>query len=326
MLVQEPGYNTWTKSTYCPKPYQLAYEAHPETRVCFMIRRDVPASQWKRRQYGPNVAALTVILQERTLTAINVYNPRGNGPRVKEWPRIQEAIREAQGDIILLGDFNAHHPAWGGQGVACEQQAEHLLNETRRLDLQLLTEQGDPTWKRGEQATVIDLTFASYALSQRVEFCGTEPSWALTKDHIPIRITLNIRAAADTRAESRRYALQKLNLEGLSRAVEESRWKSEPNPLEALQETLERSLPKFCPKARPSPRARPSWSPKATELLAGARRARHKLNVSHGQEDLRQLKSLSNQLKHEMRRNARANWRRLVEELADNSPSDGRGL
>lgn len=38
LAIQEPAYNRYTKSTYCPKPYQLAYEALPETRVCFMIR------------------------------------------------------------------------------------------------------------------------------------------------------------------------------------------------------------------------------------------------------------------------------------------------
>jgi len=326
LAIQEPGYNNRTKSTYCPKPYQLAYEALPEIRTCFMIRRDVPASQWKRRQYGPNVATLTIVLQERTLTIVNVYNPRSNDPRIKEWPRIQEALQGAQGDILLLGDFNTHHPTWGGQGVACEQQAERLLFETKKADLYLLTQQGDPTWKRGRQATVIDLTFASYALSQRVEYCGTEPEWALTKDHIPIRIALDVGAAVNTQAGSKRYALQKLDTEGLSRAVKGSGWENGLNPLETLQETLERLLPQFCPKARPSPRARPDWSPKATELLAGARRARRRLNVSHDEEDRRQHKNLSNQLKHEMRRNARANWRRLIEDLTNNSPSNGKGL
>ena len=44
LAIQEPGYNRYTKSIYCPKPYQLAYNARPETRVCFIIRRDAPVS------------------------------------------------------------------------------------------------------------------------------------------------------------------------------------------------------------------------------------------------------------------------------------------
>ena len=120
LVIQEPGYNRYTQSTYCPKPYQLAYEAQPETRVCFMVRRDIPISQWKRTQYGPNVAALLLRLQDRDITIINVYNPRDHTPTIKEWPRIYQALNDAVGESILLGDFNAHHPTWGGQGTACE--------------------------------------------------------------------------------------------------------------------------------------------------------------------------------------------------------------
>jgi hypothetical protein len=140
LAIQEPGYNRYTKSTYCPKPYQLAYDARPETRVCFMIRRDAPVSHWYRTQYGPNVAALSIKLLEREITIINVYNPRGDAPTVQEWPRITQAAREAQGSIILLGDFNTHHSAWGGIGVACEQQGEHLLHATRREGLELINQ------------------------------------------------------------------------------------------------------------------------------------------------------------------------------------------
>src|SRR5215475_1049103 len=72
LAIQEPGYNKHTKSTYCPKPYQLAYESLPETKVCFMIRRDICVSQWRRTQYGPNIAALELTLEEMILTLINV--------------------------------------------------------------------------------------------------------------------------------------------------------------------------------------------------------------------------------------------------------------
>jgi hypothetical protein len=45
LAIQEPQFNRFTLSTYYPKPYELAYEATPETRVCFMIKRDVGAAQ-----------------------------------------------------------------------------------------------------------------------------------------------------------------------------------------------------------------------------------------------------------------------------------------
>jgi len=178
IAVQEPAYNRMTKSTYCPKPYELAYEALPETRVCFMIRRDIGAAQWKRRQYGSNVAALKLTTLSGKITIVNVYNPRDGGPRLHEWDRIAEALQEAEGETLLLGDFNAHHQVWGGQGVVCEQNAEHLLIEAERRGLTLLTPQGEPTWKRGQQKSTIDLSFATYTLTGRVEYCGPEEKWA----------------------------------------------------------------------------------------------------------------------------------------------------
>lgn len=83
VAVQEPGYNRWTRSTYCPKPYELAYEALPETRVCFMIRRDLGPARWRRTQYGPYVASLTLDTEQGKLTFVNVYNPKDTGPRIK---------------------------------------------------------------------------------------------------------------------------------------------------------------------------------------------------------------------------------------------------
>jgi hypothetical protein len=84
LAIQEPGFNQYTNSTYCPKPYELAYDAKPSTRVCFIIRRDVGAAQWRRKQYGPNVTTLELTTERGKLTIINVYNPKIGGPRLGE--------------------------------------------------------------------------------------------------------------------------------------------------------------------------------------------------------------------------------------------------
>lgn len=114
-------------------------------------------------------------------------------------------MREASGEVLLLGDFNSHHPHWGGTHAASEPQAEHLLTETSAAGLHLTTPRGDPTWKRGNQESVINLTFASGNLWERISYCGTENRWALTRDHIPIRIQID--AAAYPQTERQRYAV-----------------------------------------------------------------------------------------------------------------------
>jgi endonuclease/exonuclease/phosphatase (EEP) superfamily protein YafD len=149
LAIQEPGYSKLSKSTYCPKGFTLLYEALPTTRVCFMVSREINAAHWLYKQHGPYVAVLQLILCKTTVSIINVYNPRGNGPRINAWTALETALGEAVGEVILLGDFNAHHPAWGGAQAASETQAEHLLRATNTRGLRLLTPVGDPTWKRG---------------------------------------------------------------------------------------------------------------------------------------------------------------------------------
>lgn len=96
---------------------------------------------------------------------VNIYNPRGDGPRIRVWPTLERVLQDLEGEVLLLGDFNVHHPAWGGTRAACEPNAEHLCRETQDRNLHLITPPGIATWKRGLQETVIDLTFASEGLS-----------------------------------------------------------------------------------------------------------------------------------------------------------------
>ena len=63
---------------------------------------------------------------------MNIYNPQGEEPRLKTWEIINRALEEAEGKIILLRDFNAHHPVWGGRQVASEMRAENLLLDIER--------------------------------------------------------------------------------------------------------------------------------------------------------------------------------------------------
>ena len=80
LTIQEPAYNRYTKSIYCPRGFTLTYDALPTIKVCFIISRNINAAHWKRRQYGPFTTALWVRLKGLKATIINIYNPREDGP------------------------------------------------------------------------------------------------------------------------------------------------------------------------------------------------------------------------------------------------------
>ena len=113
---------------------------------------------------------------------------------------------------------------------------------------------------------------------------------------------------------SRRFALEKLNEEGLWEHISQSNWVGAPCPLTTLQRTLQEGLERHCPKAHPCAHANPQWPPRASELLAGARRARRRYITSKEEHDQVSYQSFQGLLKKELCRVGRANWRRFIEE------------
>ena len=57
-----------------------------------MVRRNVGAAQWRRKQYRPNVASLELDTKRGKISIINVYNPRAGGPQLYEWLRIEAVV------------------------------------------------------------------------------------------------------------------------------------------------------------------------------------------------------------------------------------------
>lgn len=328
IAVQEPAYMPHNKATYCPKGFHLASTNTPTTRACFMVSKTVPIQDWQFHAYDDLVAAIHMRAAGGTLTIINVYNPRERSAQIRTWNRIQEAIEAAEGEVILLGDFNTHHPQWGGSHIASEQQAERLLVDTETRGLHLLTEPGVATWRRNSSESVIDLTFATRGIRDSVQFCGPNEQWALTQDHIPIEIRLaRRRLTRDTQTARRMYRLDKADWGKITQHIENSKWDTATSPIETLQEVISDSLQRYCPVSRRGPYSNPKWSPRASELIAGARRARRRYHESGNDHDRTAMQSFQNLLQKELRRTNRANWRRFVSELtADTDKTKMRGL
>jgi endonuclease/exonuclease/phosphatase family metal-dependent hydrolase len=328
LAVQEPAYTPYNRATYCPKGYHLASTNTPLTRVCFMISNEIPISDWRFYPHSDYVASLAVRLEGEEVTIINVYNPRDNRTRIQTWPQIQDAINSAQGEIILLGDFNTHHPLWGGSHVVSEEQAERLLTDTAACGLGLITAQGVPTWRRNSSESVIDLTFGTEGIRQRVLRCGPVERWALTQDHIPIEIHTQYQRNEGVATATRPvYRLDKADWTRINQHIHRSGWEDAEVPLTALQEAIGTGLEKYCPVVRGGSYSNPRWSAQASELLAGARRARRRYNATGSHQDHTAMRSFQNLLQKELRRSGRAKWRRFISDSTDDSySSNNKGL
>jgi hypothetical protein len=46
---------------------------------------------------------------------------------------------------MIIGDFNLHHPSWGGAGIRGDAEAEDLLEIMDSHDMEIVTEPGVAT-------------------------------------------------------------------------------------------------------------------------------------------------------------------------------------
>jgi hypothetical protein len=83
--------------------------------------------------------------------------------------------------------MNIHHPLWGGRCTDIDREAEDLLIVTDEFKMGLLTEEGKFTWERVGSSSVIDLTFVSETLTERLVRSGRVDDIEHQSDHYPIR-------------------------------------------------------------------------------------------------------------------------------------------
>ncbi|KYQ51171.1 RNA-directed DNA polymerase from mobile element jockey [Trachymyrmex zeteki] len=91
--------------------------------------------------------------------------------------------------VLLIGDFNAHHPLWGSQ--RCNSAGTTLCDLTESLNLICLNPNASPTFLSHptRAPSVIDLVFASTNLSSLC--CVSVGNDLLGSDHFPIYVSLN---------------------------------------------------------------------------------------------------------------------------------------
>lgn len=165
LAIQEPWRNPFIHTTYHPlkSHFHLTYLDDPSTRVCFYINKRIDNSTWNVTYVSKDIIFLTIVDTEssRNKYIFNVYNEPGTNTLLTLSTTMKDL--EPDSELVLLGDFNLHHPLWSGTYRRAGQgpTPQQLLTIIEENQLHLLTVPGTPThrWKGGQ--TTIDLTFAT---------------------------------------------------------------------------------------------------------------------------------------------------------------------
>ncbi|KAL8613398.1 hypothetical protein ACOMHN_057118 [Nucella lapillus] len=130
--------------------------------------------------------ACEVIMQDGSrLSLVNIYYPESCNHADLAWLQNLDAAH-----WVIVGDFNAHHSWWGGDGSITDAAGRQLAEKIMTSDLCLLN---DGTHTRvpdraDHGATAIDLTLVSSSLYGEAEWETSSELWG--SDHLPISLLL----------------------------------------------------------------------------------------------------------------------------------------
>ncbi|KAJ5212868.1 hypothetical protein N7449_000037 [Penicillium cf. viridicatum] len=96
---------------------------------------------------------------------------------------------------MIAGDFNLHHPAWGGIEATQDPGSDRLIELCDEADLDLWLEPGTITRDQNGEQTTIDLLFGTPALTERLVVCELALDCHADSDHLPIRALLDVDTA-----------------------------------------------------------------------------------------------------------------------------------
>lgn len=195
-------------TSFCTKrgAFHLEYQNSQHTRVSFYINKRLPVDRWDVTFVSTDISFLRLQLQGTNATEnlslyiFNVYNPvpastssRGG---VSSIPLLREAIDGIDGDrhhILILGDFNLHHPLWGGRHtLGTHNWSSILIDSMEERGLELANVQGTATRTCRDNKTTIDLTWASTAALDILTEWRIADELDIGSDHLPIAVKLDL--------------------------------------------------------------------------------------------------------------------------------------
>lgn len=312
----------------------------PEQGDESMLLRQQSTQPERLGDYGTLTGSreLTIHLSSRTLHIHNCYNPPPKLLTSRSFATL-ELLPQAlsyPGEHVLVGDFNLHHPLWGGTLLPTQHTlADDLIETTTNSNMELILPQGTVTWRSGGSMSTLDLAFATPRIAEQVLRCQPCEELDSDSDHVPIitsiETTVPQQVERPAQPQWRKADWKKVReclihrLEGLNQDHRSELGDSERrhvNELEALdervtqlQKVIQDTISDTIPLARPFRWARTGWSDDCTESVKRARRARRKWAADGGQEAYISYRQAVNEKKRQIKKESMLGWRQTVADI-----------
>jgi hypothetical protein len=211
LAIQEPWIDHLGKTRANLKwsvvyPTMKGHDNLPPPRSVILVNTKFPSESITQIPIkSNNITAIRVHTQHHILTIINIYNANKHNDTLSTlsdaWEtRETDFIPTMSTELILLGDFNRHHPTWEGD------MNEHLTSPNRLLNLlleliinmrlEMVLHKGIPTLeaRHGGRWTRPDNVWRTANVPSTILSCKVQSHLCpANTDHLPIVTTLDLR-------------------------------------------------------------------------------------------------------------------------------------
>jgi hypothetical protein len=300
LAVQEPWRNPRVLTTHNPSnsSFHLFYPPSAEASVCFFVNKSLNPSSYSAGFLTPKYSYLRIrgsVEGVRDVTIHDVYRTQNlpltsseNQPPDEPLPLdtheifsfVSAAISDASADHVLLGDFNIHHPNWGGPRVTPHRASQLLLSLQVLHNLSLLLPPESITFKRHGGESMIDLVFSSSDLMNSLTACCLRDDLDHGSDHYPIETSFLFAPHVSPHAPKPLW--RKADKAALSQRARELDLLPRNNEkcgdidagVDRLVRWIKEAVAQHIPLSKPVSFFVPWWSSELTQLVRSARRAR----------------------------------------------------
>jgi hypothetical protein len=164
--------------------FHLLYRFDEDTKICFYVNDKLNTNSWDVEYFTIDICTLKMKIndlnEDSSMIHIhNVYNfslifysSRNSSFTFSKTKRF--LVDALTNHYILLEDFNLHHFFWNDSSRSTQHvAANELLNIIEKHDLTLTLFKKFITWKNRITASIIDLTFMTTHLIDKLKHCTT---------------------------------------------------------------------------------------------------------------------------------------------------------
>ena len=200
IAVQEPWENPYNDTTYHPlkQTHELLFPSSAETgggraRVCIYISERV-GTNWTHYAHSKFCQEVRFQTGLSEICFFNIYNECGTTGTVDLLNNLLygNQQRHSRRHLMIAGDFNLHHPTWGGIEATQDSGSDKLIELCDEADLDMWLEPGTITRDQNGERTTIDLLFGTPALIERLVVYKLALDCYADSDHLPIRALLEV--------------------------------------------------------------------------------------------------------------------------------------